>query len=412
MDFAVIPLTPEQERFAAEVRAFVAEHVTDEVRERERRTGSAFAEDAYLALAAKGWVMAAWPVAEGGAGLGPIEQRILEVELAAAQYPWVTASMTKKVWGVVARHLEPALAAGLKPEVAAGRVRFCLGYTEPQGGSDIAAARLGAVRDGDDWVLDGTKTLITGARDCQYVFLLTRTDPEVPKHKGMTTFLVPLDSAGIEIEDERMFGGERTNTLRFTGVRLPDRYRLGEAGAGWAVVHAPLDEEHSVGVDTKGLHDLSVGAIYVRPLQRALDTTVRWSLERCAPDGPRPFDSEAVRLRLAEVALDLEVALSTPGPMGRVAGSDVMTRGSAVLVDLLGARALLVEDAEGTLDDGEVERAFRFAHGASLYGGTPEVYRGMIAQGVLGLPKPSFPGSRAFLGDDTPDGSAAGQEQR
>ena len=123
--------------------------------------------------------------------------------------------------------------------MAAGRVRFCLGYSDPEGGSDIAAAHLRAVPDGDEWVLNGAKMFTTGAHNCQYTFLITRTDPALPKHKGLTMFLVPLDVPGVEIQAIRTYGGERTNAVYYADVHVPDRYRMGGVNDGWAVAARP-----------------------------------------------------------------------------------------------------------------------------------------------------------------------------
>ena len=115
----------------------------------------------------------------------------------------------------------------MRLDVARGRVRFCLGYTEPDGGSDIAAAKVRAVQDGDEWVINGSKIFTTGAQNCQYVFLITRTDPTLPKHKGMTMFLVPLDTPGVEIQGIRAFSGERTNIVYYSEC-------ASLTGTGWA----------------------------------------------------------------------------------------------------------------------------------------------------------------------------------
>ena len=118
------------------------------------------------------------------------------------------------------------------PRVFSGHVRLCLGYTEPEGGSDVATCKTRAVRDGDCWVINGSKMFTTGAHNCQYVFLITNTDPDAPKHKSLTMFLVPLDSPGIEIQGIRTVDGDRTNIVYYSDVRVDDKYRLGEVNDG------------------------------------------------------------------------------------------------------------------------------------------------------------------------------------
>ncbi|WP_033292196.1 acyl-CoA dehydrogenase family protein [Amycolatopsis jejuensis] len=397
MDFGLVELTPAQQAFQREARAFFDEIVTDEVLEEERETGAGFNLDVHLALAARGWLTPEWPVGEGGAGLDPVCCRILHLELVYHQVPRVTAATTRLVWQAAERYLaDPRLRAEVKAGVANGTVRMCLGYTDPDGGSDVAGARLKAVRDGDEWVLNGAKTFTTGAQNCQYTFLVTRTDPERPKHRGLTMFLVPLDSPGVEIQAIRTFGGERTNMVYYDGVRVADRYRLGEVNEGWTVLRGPLDEEHGMAARDR-LADLSMGQGFLRTLEPAFAAALTWAATPAA-DGTRPADDPAVLARLGQIATGYEAALGTPGPMGRVKGAETLIAKSAELIDLVGPQAVLQPGAPGLLGDGALDFAHRFAQGTTIYGGTVEVFRNIIAQHVLKLPRPSYPGAKQFLG--------------
>ena len=224
----------------------MAEHVTAEAIDHERRTGGGFNERLHLALAESDWIM---PLAAGarrgwaGPGPGAHPRAADPPRRSALRYP----RHDRLVLASVEKFGGPDLTADLLRGVAAGTVRFCLGYTEPDGGSDIAAAKTRAVRDGDEWVINGSKIFTTGAQNCQFTFLITRTDPELPKHRGLTMFLVPLASQGVEIQAIRTYGGERTNIVYYSDVRISDRYRLGGVNDGWSVLHGPLDEEHGVG---------------------------------------------------------------------------------------------------------------------------------------------------------------------
>lgn len=341
--------------------------------------------------------MPGWPVESGGAGLDPVCCRILELELARHRVPMITAGTTDLVWKAVDRFARPDLRDELQPEVAVGAVRFCLGYTEPDGGSDVAAARVRAVRDGDDWVLTGSKTFTTGAHHCQYTFLIARTDPEAPKHRGITMFLVPLDTPGIEIQGIRTFGGERTNAVFYDDARISDRYRLGEIDGGWTVLKGPLDDEHSVdAAGGGGLRRYSVGHLFLQVLEPAFDAVCAWA-RTVRPDGTSPADDPAVVTRLARIAVEMECGWLTPGPMGRVKGSEVLIDAAAGLVDLLGPLGLLAPGTDAAPGDGAAEHAHRFAQGTATYAGTVEVFRTIIAEHVLGLPRPVYPGSKAFL---------------
>jgi 3-oxocholest-4-en-26-oyl-CoA dehydrogenase alpha subunit len=405
MDFSRVPLDASEREFLDEVRSFMAEHVTGEVLEEERRTGSGFNERVHLALGARGWIMPTWPAERGGAGLDPVRARILELEMRRAGVPSITHGTTRLVLAAVEKSGRPDLVAELLPGVAAGTVRFCLGYTEPDGGSDIAAAKTRAVRDGDEWVINGSKIFTTGAQNCQYVFLITRTDPELPKHRGLTMFLVPLASPGVEIQAIRTFGGERTNIVYYSDVRISDRYRLGGVNDGWSVLHGPLDEEHGVGrargaaakvPGLVSLGDLSIGTSFLQTLGRAIDSALAWACTTTRADGSRPIDDRLVRYRLGAVAMHMEAGLVTPGPMGRVKGSDALVHGAADLMDLVGPASLLSEGSPGADLTGVIDYAHRFAQGTATYGGTVEVFHGIIAQHVLGLPRPSYPGSKTL----------------
>lgn len=398
MDLSLVELDADQQAFAEEVRAFLAEYVTEEALEHERLTGDGFNERLHLAMGERGWIMPAWPKSRGGAELDPVRERILELQIGQSELPFVTLGTTRLVVGSVEKYADPSIAKDILRGVAAGTVRFCLGYTEPDGGSDIAAAKVRAVRDGDEWVVNGSKIFTTGAHNCQYTFLITRTDPELPKHKGLTMFLLPLDAPGVDIQPIRTYGNERTNVVYFGDVRVADAYRLGGVNDGWSVLRGPLDEEHSFGGDptAQKLAELSIGRQFVYALQRALEAAVVWAVTP-GEDGSKPADDPYVRYRLGQVEMDVQAALCTPGPMGRVKCSEALVHGAATLMDLVGPEALISEGTEEALGHGHIDYAHRFAQGTATYGGTVEVFRTMIAQHVLGLPRPSYPGAKVLV---------------
>jgi alkylation response protein AidB-like acyl-CoA dehydrogenase len=394
MNFEVVPLNVEQEAFRQSVRDFVDE-VTGEVLEHERTPGSGYNPQVFKALGERGWIMPHWPEEIGGAGLDSICLRVLQMELLRGRVPG-PMNATRTVFAAVDRAGDPELAVQLRPKVARGEVQICLGYTEPEGGSDIANAKVKAVLDGDDWVINGSKIFTSASHYCQYVFLLTRTDPTLPKHKGLTMFLVPLSTPGIVVQGIETFGGERTNITYYSDVRISDRYRVGEVNGGWAVVHGPLDEEHSVGLTHNGLMDISIGQVYVRELQRAVDATAAYLSTAIGDDGKPMGADPVIQWRLGEIVMMLEAAASAEGAIGRVSGSEALIDGAAALMDLLGAAAVIPHGQPGAIGDGAVEFANRFAQGTATYGGTVEIFRNMIAHS-LGLPQLDLPGRRAFL---------------
>ncbi len=180
MDFSRVELSDDDQAFLEEARTFLKTHVTDEVKCRDRETGDNFDEGVHLALGAAGYLEREWkPEAQGG--ISRMRRRIWELEKRRAHVPWVTSGTTSMVARSVASFGSPELKDEVLPGVFRGEVRLCLGYTEPEGGSDVATCKTRAVRDGDGWVVNGSKMFTTGAHNCQYVFLITNTDPDRPK---------------------------------------------------------------------------------------------------------------------------------------------------------------------------------------------------------------------------------------
>ncbi|UMB71135.1 acyl-CoA dehydrogenase family protein [Mycobacterium paraterrae] len=389
MDFSRVVLADDDQRFLDEARDFLKTHVTDEVRRRDRETGDNFDEDVHLALGAAGYLEREWKAASDG-GFSRVQRRIWELEKRRAHVPWVTWGTTAMVAHSVAKFGSSELQAEVMPRVFSGEVRLCLGYTEPEGGSDIATCKTRAVRDGDSWVINGSKMFTTGAHNCQYVFLITNTDPEAPKHKSLTMFLVPLDSPGIEIQGIRTVDGDRTNIVYYSDVRVDDKYRLGDVNAGWTVLREPLNTEHgAVAAAPDGLQDVSIMMHQAGFMTHALDKAAAKAAVRDR-NGHRLIDDESVAYRLGRSAARIEAALSAPSIFGRVAIAQTMRDVSPDLMDLLGTASTLPLGTDGAADDGASEYVYRFAPLVGIYGGTLEVFRNMIAQYALGLGKPNY----------------------
>jgi alkylation response protein AidB-like acyl-CoA dehydrogenase len=389
MDFSRVELDDDDQKFLTDIRAFLAELVTDEVRRRDRETGDNFDEDVHLALGAAGYLEAEWkPDSEGG--FSRVRRRIWELEKRRAHVPWVTWGTTSMVARSVAAFGKPELVDEVMPKVFSGEVRMCLGYTEPEGGSDIATCKTRAVRDGDGWIINGSKMFTTGAHNSQYTFLITNTDPQAQKHKSLTMFLLPLDLPGIEIQGIRTVDGDRTNIVYYSDVRVDDKYVLGEVNGGWTVLRGPLDAEHgAVASADDGLADVSIMAHQGGFMSTAVDA-VAAHVSQQDPSGGRPIDDGSVSYRLGRSAARLEASLSTPSIFGRVSLAQTMRDIGSDLMDLAGPAALLPIESPGAADGGASEYLYRFAPLAGIYGGTLEVFRNMIAQHVLGLGKPNY----------------------
>jgi len=389
MDFSRVVLSDDDEAFLEEVRTFLDTQVTEEVKRRNRETGDNFDEGVHLALGAAGYLEREWkPETDGG--FTRVRRRIWELEKRRAHVPWVTSGTTSMVARSVQRFGSPELRHEVLPGVFSGHVRLCLGYTEPEGGSDVATCKTRAVRDGGGWVINGSKMFTTGAHNCQYVFLITNTDPEAPKHKSLTMFLVPLDTADIEIQGIRTVDGDRTNVVYYSDVRIDDKYRLGEVNGGWTVLREPLNVEHgAVAAAPDGLQDVSIMMHQAGFMADAVDKAAA-AVSREDRNGHRPIDDQSVAYRLGRSVARMEAALSAPSIFGRVALAQTMRDISPDLMDILGPASSLPVDTDGAADDGAAEYIYRFAPLVGIYGGTLEVFRNMIAQHVLGLGKPNY----------------------
>jgi alkylation response protein AidB-like acyl-CoA dehydrogenase len=389
MDFSRVELSDDDLAFQQEARSILKTLVTEDVKRRDRETGDNFDEDVHLALGAAGYLALEWN-SESDGGFTRVRRRIWELEKRRAHVPWVTWGTTSMVARSVAKFGSAELREEVMPRVFSGEVRLCLGYTEPEGGSDIATCKTRAVRDGDSWLINGSKMFTTGAHKCQYVFLITNTAPDAAKHKSLTMFLVPLNSPGIEIQGLRTVDGDRTNIVYYSDVRVDDKYRLGDVDAGWTVLREPLNTEHgAVAAASDGLQDTSIMMHQAGTMATAVDNAVKRVIQR-DPNGRRLLDDQSVAYRLGRSFARIEASLSAPNIYGRVANAQTMRDVSPDLMDILGTASALPFGADGAADDGSAEYVYRFAPLVGIYGGTLEVFRNMIGQYMLGLGKPNY----------------------
>ncbi|OJZ70320.1 acyl-CoA dehydrogenase [Mycobacterium paraffinicum] len=391
MDFSRVELSPEDQAFRDETRAFIAKHVTDEVLHRQLELGENFDEQVHLALGEAGYLESDWKLESEG-GFSPVRRRVFQLEIARAHTPWYHWGTTSVVARLVRQFGAPELAEQVVPGVLSGEIRLCLGYTEPEGGSDVATCKTRAVRDGDGWIINGSKMFTSNAQNARYVFLLTNTDPQGRKHRNLTMFLVPLDSPGIEIQGIRTLDGDRTNIVYYSDVRVDDRYRIGEVNGGWTVMRAALDSEHGI-VDPEdhGLQYIAAMSAHGDLMAEVVDT-VAAAAAQPGPGDRRPLDDDSVKYRLGRAAARMEAALSAPGMFGRVAIAQTMRDITPDLMDILGTASALPTEVAGSATDGAAEHLYRLALPLGIYGGTLEVFRNMIAQHELKLGRPSYGG--------------------
>jgi alkylation response protein AidB-like acyl-CoA dehydrogenase len=391
MDFSRVALSAEDEEFQRELRTQLTALVTDDVIRHDRETGENFHEGVHLALADLGYLARDFnTTAEGG--FSAVQRRIFDLEIGRAHTPWFHWPTTMMVAKAMVKFAHPDLVAEILPSVLSGRRRLCLGYTEPEGGSDVATCKTRAVReaDGSSWIINGAKMFTSNAQNAHYVFLITNTDPEAPKHKNLTMFLVPLDSAGVEVQGIRTVDGDRTNITYYSDVRVADKYRVGEVDGGWTVLRDALNAEHgTVERDSEGLQKLATMTEHIMLMAEAVD---RVAAVAGAPDpqGRRLLDDDSVAYRLGRGAARLEAAMSAPAMSGRVAIAQTMRDTAPDLMDILGVAASLPVGTKGAADDGGAEYIFRLASPTGIYGGTLEIFRNMIAQQVLGLGRANY----------------------
>jgi alkylation response protein AidB-like acyl-CoA dehydrogenase len=312
------------------------------------------------------------------------------LEIGRAHTPWFHWGTTAMVARTLRQFGSAEVTDEVLPGVLSGHIRLCLGYTEPEGGSDVATCKTRAVRDGGSWVINGSKMFTSNAHNAKYVFLLTNTDPDAPKHKNLTMFLVPLDSPGIDIQPIRTIDGDRTNIVYYSDVRVDDKYRIGDVNGGWAVLRGALDAEHgTVERDDDGLQTIAVMSEHLTLMAEAIDEIAALVAQ---PDtaGRRPIDDKSVAYRLGRSIARTEAALSTPGMFGRVANAQTMRDVAPDLMDVLGTASALPIETSGAADNGGAEYIFRLAGPTGIYGGTLEVFRNMIAQHELGLGRPNY----------------------
>ncbi|WP_433621226.1 acyl-CoA dehydrogenase family protein [Nocardia sp. CA-120079] len=389
MDFARVEPTTEDQEFLDRAREFLAATVTEDVLRRAHESGDGFVEELHLTMGAQGWLeREAISAADGG--LTPVQRRIWDLERRRAKVPLVTWGATMMILRAVREFGSPELLQEVLPGVYRGEVRFAMGYTEPEGGSDIAACATRAVRAGADWTVNGQKMFTSGAHNCRYVFLLTNTDPDGRRHRNLTMFLVPLDSPGIDIQGLRTVDGERTNITYYQDVRVPDRYRLGEVNDGWRVLNGPLSAEHGAGgADPNGLADIAIMSGFGTTMAVAADRVTAVAAET-GPDGRRRLDDGSIAYRLGRAHARIEAALSAPSLFGRVAIAQTMRDIAPDLMDVLGDGSALPFGDGGAVADGAAEYLYRWAPLIGIYGGTLDVFRNMIAQYVLGLGRPNY----------------------
>ncbi|MCU1372686.1 MAG: acyl-CoA dehydrogenase protein [Ilumatobacteraceae bacterium] len=383
-------LDPAVQTFRDEIRAFLTEHVTEQVIEDAHRTGTIHDWGLHEKMADAGWISAGWPSEFGGQGRSPLEMNSLSEEMYFSGAPVDGLGVASLVAHTLLIDGTDWQKQTIIPEILSGKAMCCLGYSEPDAGSDVASVMTKAVRDGDEWIINGQKMFTTLAHEAHYVFLLTRTNTEVAKHKGLTMFVIPMDDPAITFTPVHTMGGERTNITYYDDLKVDDKYRVGEVDGGWKVMMTALVYERN--------------SAWYGELVRLLDHGLGWARSEGSPAGGPMIDDPLVRDRLARIAIGNEVSNllgwraawmaaegtlpGVEGTMAKLFTTEHYQYAGNELIDALGAGGLPRHGDTATGGaDGWIEAIYRHCQVTTIYGGTSEVLRGIIAERGLQLPR-------------------------
>ena len=376
--------------FAREVQAFLAAEWSLETRRRVQQAD----EDGYAIerafrkkLADRGWLTMAWPRDWGGQARSYEDQYLFQEACNYVGAPIATVAV-QQVGPTLMQFGTPEQQERFLPPIAAGAVEFALGYTEPDAGTDLASLQLRAVRDGDDYVLNGIKRFTSAAHRAEYVWLAARTDPTAPKHKGISMFLVDLTTPGITVKPLWTMAGYRTNEVYYEDVRVPVTALVGEENRGWYYAAHALDFER-------------ISIFTVSGVRAVWDALWQWA----GTPGPRgrPADDPRVRTVLADYKVQIEVLQmlsyrilgmvsrgdhpNHEASMVKIFSTELMQRLENAGIGLLGLHGSLTPDEPRAPLDGRIEQGYRSAVMPTFGAGANEVMRTIIGTRGLGLPR-------------------------
>lgn len=384
-------LDDEQRAWLAEVRQFLRDNVTPALRAEMAEHDLEFQGGELTAFRRKigerGWFGLNWPREYGGLGLTAMHQHLLMSEFEYWGVPGPDLTVTS-VAPMIMRHGTEQNKAEFLPPIAKGEIVCAVGYSEPSAGTDLASLRTRAVRDGDEWVINGSKIWNSGAQRCTHEWLCVRTDPDAKKHRGISVIMVPVDSPGVEVRPLYAWSGYRTNETFFRDVQVPAGNLIGEVNKGWTYITGALDLER--------------GALTnAGDLRRALDELVSLA-GRPLRDGSVPAHQPAFRRRLAQAEADVEAAKlmgyeaaslldsgqipSVEVSVEKIFTSELRQRIADLALDLLGPDGLLAHRSAAAPLGGFFERLYRVSPLMRFGGGANEVLRDVIAQRGYGMP--------------------------
>jgi alkylation response protein AidB-like acyl-CoA dehydrogenase len=385
--------TAEDEQFRTELRAFMKTELPDPWEGAGR-----YPEDddwdlnrvIRQKMAEKGWLTMHWPEEYGGQNASPVKSAIYNEEIAYMRAPGRDIFGVRMLGPTLMIHGSEEQKKTHLPSVAKGEIQWCQGYSEPESGSDLASLSTRAVRDGDDLVINGAKVWTTMAHRADWIMLLTRTDPDAPKHRGISFVLVDMKSPGVSVRPIiNMAGGHEFNQVTFDDVRVPRANVVGDEDRGWYVAVTLLDFERS-GID------------YSASARRLLDDTKEFATET-KRNGVPLIEIPWVRTLMADRYIDCEVARlmaynvaymqsqdlipTKEASMSKVFGSEVVQRVTEAALDILGMYGTLGREDKWAPLNGRVQENWMNAFAGTIAAGTSEIQRNIIAGRGLGLPR-------------------------
>jgi alkylation response protein AidB-like acyl-CoA dehydrogenase len=386
-----VDYTEEQKALSAELRSYFCELMTPERLEGIRSMeGGKIYREVIREMGKDGWLGVGWPKEFGGGGLTAVEQLIFfdEVRRAHAPLPFVTLNTVGPALMALGsqEHKQEFL-----PRILAGDLHFAIGYTEPDAGTDLAALKTSAVRQGDDWIINGTKIFTSGANDADYIWLAARTDADAPKHKGISIFMVDTKSEGFTWSMIHTVGGGATCMSYYENVRVPDSMLVGGVNNGWKLITTQLNHER-IGLAAFG------GIAF-----KYFDAVADWARETEDHTGRPVIESERVQLALGEAyarleamkvmnwrmawALEQKVLDPAHASVVKVYSTETLIEVYRLLLEVLGPVGSLRKGSAGSALRGEIGQEARSCQINTFGGGVNEILREIVAMAGLHMPR-------------------------
>jgi 3-oxocholest-4-en-26-oyl-CoA dehydrogenase alpha subunit len=382
--------TEAEERLRTELRDYYDKLLDDETR-RELRHAEGVGpvmRRVVEQMGADGWLGIGWPTEFGGQGRGPVDQFIFfnESMRAGAPVPMLTIN---SVAPTIMHFGSEEQKQRFLPAILRGELHFCIGYSEPGAGTDLASLRTRAVRDGDDYVITGQKMWTSLASDADYCWLAARTGAEDSRHRGISIFIAPMDAPGIQRTPLRLLSSHDICSVYWDDVRIPAENLVAGENEGWKLIVNQLNHER-VTLCSPGM------------AEQMLHETIDWARATTLPDGRRVIDQEWVQINLAKAYAGFEflrlanwkvawAATRDELPVAdastiKVFGTEHYLESFRLLMEVLGERATLTEDAPGALLGSRLEQMYRSLLILTFGGGTNELQRDLIAAFGMGMP--------------------------